>query len=472
LIFLVGTTLFVPLLFVREFYWISMKVLCYVRPWNYKQFKCLAGNIVPNASLAFCSEHPSVDFSGLSANYYSHLNNNSLVSDLSGAEQDDFIARCRLLRVLDKPEAIKHLAAMGQAIRELLAKEQPSVVLSLMVDSYLMDLLRYYCDRLGINFLGLVPTFVNGYFRVTARGEATFNPSADAYDTHGVKQALLDPLYAPVFNANSLASPLRGILRRWAANIARIPYFYIKRHLLKDPCNYHYWAAQVVSRQLFNYFPPSDPGCNAWLETLQNVDKPILYIPLQMVPEATVDYWCNNVEVIDYYTQMERLIAKHHKVFQIVIKEHPSVMGSRPSGFYQRLARDKRLTVVPTYTSSNEVLTVADAVLVWTGSVGFEAALRGKSVICLGDPYYLYGSRFLKINPATDSSVIYEHIQEVKSQPVTPEEQDGLINYLATQLFVGNFKNNGTWSEHSEKDMDDCRAMAKSLRALLECDTV
>ncbi|WP_172149235.1 capsular polysaccharide export protein, LipB/KpsS family [Pseudomonas tumuqii] len=449
-----------------------MKILCYVRPWNYKQFKCLAGNIAPNASLAFCSEHPVVDFSGLSAIYYFYLSNNSLVSDFSGTEQDDFIARCRLLRALDKPEAIRHLAAMGQAIQELLAKEQPSVVLSLMVDSYLMDLLRYYCDRLGVKFIGLVPTFVNGYFRVTARGEATFNPSADACDTHGVKQVLLDPLYAPEFNASSLSSPLRGILRRWAANIARVPYFYIKRHLLKDPYNYHYWAAQVVSRQLVNYFPPSDPGNNAWLETLQNIDKPILYIPLQMVPEATVDYWCNDVEVIDYYTQLERFITKYHSAFQIVIKEHPSVMASRPLGFYRRLAADKRVTVVPTYTASNEVLAVADAVLVWTGSVGFEAALRGKSVICLGNPYYLYGSRFLKINPATDSNVIYAHIQQVKSRPVTSVEQDELIEHLAAQLFPGHFKNNGTWSEHSEKDLTDCKAMAKSLSVLFECGLV
>nr|WP_298164623.1 hypothetical protein [uncultured Pseudomonas sp.] len=432
----------------------------------------MAEIIVPNTPLVFCSEHPVVDFLGLSAIYYSNLSDNAPASDLSGEEQDDFISRCRLLRALDKPEATRHLTAMGNAVKEILVKEQPSVVLSLMVDSYIMDLLRYYCDRLGVKFVGLVPTFVNGYFRVTARGEATFNPSPDACDAQSVKQALLDPMYAPVFNAKSLASPLRSMLRRWAANIARVPYFYIKRHLLRDPYNYHYWAAQIVSSGLFNFFPPSDPGDNDWLEILQNIDKPVLYIPLQMVPEATVDYWCNNVEVIDYYAQMERFIARHHNTFQIVIKEHPSVMGSRPLGFYQRLARDKRITVVPTYTSSNEVLTVADAVLVWTGSVGFEAALRGKSVICLGDPYYLHGSRFLKINPATESSVIYEHIQAVKAQPVTPEEQDELINCLATQLFVGHFKNNGTWSEHSEKDLADCKVMAKSLRALLECDAV
>lgn len=444
-----------------------MKILCYVRPWNYEQFKYMAENIAPNTPLVFCSEHPVVDFLGLSAMYYFNLSNSISASDLSDEEQDDFIARCRLLRALDKAEAARHLAAMGNAVKELLVKEQPSVVLSLMVDSYIMDLLRHYCERLGVKFVGLVPTFVNGYFRVTSRGEATFNPSAGACDAQGVKQALLDPMYAPVFNAKSLASPLRSMLRRWAANIARVPYFYIKRHLLRDPYNYHYWAAQIVSSGLFNFIPPSDPGDNDWLEILQNIDKPVLYIPLQMVPEATVDYWCNRVEVIDYYTQMESFIAKHHNTFQIVIKEHPSVMGSRPLGFYRRLARDKRVTVVPTYTSSNEVLTVADAVLVWTGSVGFEAALRGKSVICLGDPYYLYGARFLKINPATESSVIYEHIQVVKAQPVTPEEQDELINYLTTQLFCGHFKNNGTWSEYSEKDLADCREMASSLRTLL-----
>lgn len=449
-----------------------MKILCYVRPWNYNQLKCMAENIVSNASLVFCSEHPVVDFSGLSAIYYSNLSNSTPVSELSGEEQCDFISRCRLLRALDKPEATRHLTAMGNAVKELLVKEQPGVVLSLMVDSYIIDLLRYYCDHLGIKFVGLVPTFVNGYFRVTSRGEATFNPSTDACDAQGVKQALLDPMYVPVFNSRSLASPMRSMLRRWAANIARVPYFYTKRHLMRDPYNYHYWAAQIVSSGLFNFFPPSDPGDNDWLGLLQSIDKPILYVPLQMVPEATVDYWCSNVEVIDYYAQLECFITKHHNMFQIVIKEHPSVMGSRPRGFYQRLARDKRITVVPTYTSSNEVLAVADAVLIWTGSVGFEAALRGKSVICLGDPYYLHGSRFLKINPTTDSSVINEHIQSVKSHPVIPEEQDELISYLATQLFFGHFKNDGTWSEHSEKDLVDCKVMANSLRVLLECNVV
>ena len=449
-----------------------MKVLCYVRPWNYKQFKCMAENISPSSSLVFCSEHPVVDFLGLSAIYYSNLSGSASVSDLSVEEQGDFISRCRLLRALDKPEAIRHLTAMGNAVRDLLVKEKPSVVLSLMVDSYIMDLMRHYCSRLGFRFIGLVPTFVNGYFRVTARGEATFNPGADSCDAQSVKKALLDPMYAPVFNAKSLASPLRSIMRRWAANIARIPYFYIKRHFLKDPYNYHYWAAQIVSSGLFNFFPPSDPGNNDWLKTIHNIDRPVLYIPLQMVPEATVDYWCNNVEVIDYYEQMERFISKHHTVFQILIKEHPSVMGSRPFGFYQRLARDKRVTVVPTYTPSNEVLAMADAVLVWTGSVGFEAALRGKSVICLGDPYYLHGSRFLKIKPTTESSVINEHIQVTKAQPVTPEEQDRLIDYLAAQLFLGYFKNDGTWSEYSEKDLADCKVMASSLRALLGCDAV
>ncbi|WP_312257210.1 capsular polysaccharide export protein, LipB/KpsS family [Stutzerimonas nitrititolerans] len=449
-----------------------MKILCYIRPWNKEQFECLAKSLEPSAGVIFCSEHASVDAVGLRAAYYANLTDGNIVSDLTPGEQDDFILRCRLLRTLDRPEAVRHLLAMGHAVKELLVKEQPCVVLSLMVDSYIMDLLRHYCESLGFKFVGLVPTFVNGYFRVTARGEPNYNPCADACNIQGIKQALLDPMYAPAFNAKALASPLRGMLRRWAANIARVPYFYVKRHLLKDPYNYHYWAAQIVSSSLFNFFPPSDPGDTDWLSTIQNIDKPVLYIPLQMVPEATVDYWCNNVEVVDYYAQMERFISKHHNAFQIVIKEHPSVMSSRPFGFYQRLARDKRVTVVPTYTPSNEVLAMADAVLVWTGSVGFEAALRGKSVICLGDPYYLYGSRFLKINPTTESGVINEHIQVTKAQPVSPEEQDELISYLATQLFLGNFKNDGTWSEYSEKDLTDCKVMANSLRALLECDVV
>jgi hypothetical protein len=445
-----------------------MKILCYVRPWSYRQFRCLAENLKPDASLLFCSEHPKVDFSNLSSAYYKGLLDSNINSYLTDEERDDFIARCRLLRALERSEAIRHLTAMEQAVRELLARERPQVVLSVMVDSYLIDLLRLYCIRLEIKFIGIVPSFVNGFFRVTARGEINYNPGANVSAGADIKKALINPLYSPAFNSKSQARPLYNEVRRWAANIARVPFFFIKRHFLRDPYNYHYWAAQIVSSDLININPPSDPGDIFWVDKLKDCNKPILFIPLQMFPEATVDYWCSNIEVVNYYEVFDRFIERHSESFQLVVKEHPSVMGSRPRGFYRRLSLDKRIIVVPTYTPSNQVLTKSDGVVVWTGSVGFEAALRGKPVICLGDPYYAYGARFLKISPSTKSEVIASHIVATKSLDNSSCEQDELVSHLVSQLFFGFFKNDGTWSDLNDKDVSDCKNMAASLRCLLD----
>ena len=85
------------------------------------------------------------------------------------------------------------------------------------------------------------------------------------------------------------------------------------------------------------FFPPRDIGNTGWEKELKYKEKPSLYIPLQMFPEITVDYWCKNLEAIKYYETLEKLINKLHNNFSLFIKEHPDVMGSRPKNFYSKI---------------------------------------------------------------------------------------------------------------------------------------
>ena len=50
-----------------------------------------------------------------------------------------------------------------------------------------------------------------------------------------------------------------------------------------------YWATQLISMQWFHLFPQLSLGIKNWNEELVKVNKKIIYIPLQMYPEATVD---------------------------------------------------------------------------------------------------------------------------------------------------------------------------------------
>lgn len=447
----------------------TANVLCYVRPWNAEQFKYMVGRIEQGARVLGCSEHDSEDNAGLRDGYYNYLKKGrSLtfenVSEISIDEFRDIILRCRLLRKLDADQARTHVVAMALSMRDVFVKVNPILVYSLTVDSYVMDLLRVFSLVNGVKFVAFIGTFVNGYYRVSARGESTQNATPEQNFVDMAKAKLLKSDYVPAFNNKSLSNPRRSVYRRWAANVARIPYFWLKRHLVGDRYNYHYWASQMVALEQLNMFPPTDPGTDLWRQKLLESDKPSLFIPLQMFPECTVDYWCQNVEVIKYYTVLNDLVDKLNKDFHVLVKEHPSVMGSRPARFYRQLKKDPRITVVPTYTSSNDVLGKVDSVLVWTGTVGFEALLRGIAVFGLSTPYYAYGKRFANVGLTPDVAKMIQHVELCKLHPITVQEQEGLLGHLGKQLYKGSFTNDGTWTLDKAEHLHDVEVMVDSFQ--------
>jgi hypothetical protein len=428
----------------------------------------LAREVFPDAGIIACSEHSSVDKSGLRAAYYRELGGGVPDSGLlSPAEEADFIARCRLLRKLPQKTATRHLRAMAVAVDAVLRQKRPSHVLSLTVDSFVIDLLRYFAARAGIQFIGLVGCFVNGCFRVTARGESYLNPAPVVEPLMSMKERILDPAYTPAFNQKALANPRLGAIRRWALTLARIPYFFAKRHLSGDRYNYHYWSSEVVSRGHATLFPPRDPGTQDWKRRLDDDRRPKVFVPLQMFPECTIDYWCEDIDAIDYYARLEDFIASHHRGVQVVVKEHPSVYPSRPPGFYARLALDPRVVVVPTYAHSNAVLAEVDGVLVWTGTVGFEAALRGKAVLTMSNSYYVTGDRFLKVDASTPTADIIAHLARCEAQAITDAQQSELLIHLASRLYRGAFLNDGSWLPTRARDLKDLDTMAASLKSLV-----
>lgn len=426
-------------------------ILSYVRPWNVEQFTFLASQMSPGNRVVRASEHAKIDEAGISRRYYLNLKryaqeNDGMPSGLLPDQVADVIARCRLLRRLPRGEAQRHVWAMAQAVEETLDQLAPALIVSLTIDSYVMDLLRILAGVRGIRFVAFISTFVNGCFRISARGEPTVFGLADAALVDELRDKLLKEDYAPAFNSKSLSNPRRSVYRRWAANIARVPWFWMKRVISGDYYNYHYWVSQQLSLEQLHWLPPADPGDESWLGKLKASSRPSIFIPLQMFPECTVDYWCQDVRVIDYYVVLDKLLDKLSSRFNVVIKEHPSVMGSRPTGFYSRLAKDPRVTVVPTYTPSNLVLKEADAVLVWTGSVGFESILRGKPVFGLATPFYASGERFMSIDMEPDLDAMAEHIAHCQANPISVDEQNAILGHLASQLLRGDFINFGTWT--------------------------
>jgi hypothetical protein len=84
----------------------------------------------------------------------------------------EIICRCRLLRSLERRMAISMIDAMAYSVNQLLEKVNPKFIISLRVDSYVLDIVDREAKKRGIEYLGVWKSaFKKGYFFVTSRGE-------------------------------------------------------------------------------------------------------------------------------------------------------------------------------------------------------------------------------------------------------------------------------------------------------------
>ena len=443
-----------------------MKILCHVSPWCQEYFRVVSKGFDATAEVVFCSSYRSLDQTRLTRLYKSRYSKLNLSADAKIADADlDVISRCRLLRTLKPVHAAQHVHAMRFAVREMLSDVQPDVLLSQTTDQYLHHLLFEECALRGIPAFGIVQTFVNGYFRVSNMGERHSARTAPIDECSAVLTRLEDKNYVPQFIAKQKKNLAKAYRRAWLSNIARVIFFGARRRLTRDLLNYHYWAS---SRAMFfnhvHLIPARELGDPNWEAALRQDKRPSIFVPLQFFPEATIDYWVTDRRFIDYERSLLDLLTRLSSVFRFVVKEHPGVWGHRHPSLYQRLVRIPGLVFCPTNVAAQDCVGNCDAVLVWTGSVGFEAALRGKPVLTVTRPYYLSGERFMQIDFETTASEICDHISNINSRPIEAEEKIELVQYLLDGLEPGRIQIDGSFSASQKSDVSAALAVGARLR--------
>ena len=125
------------------------------------------------------------------------------------------------------------------------------------------------------------------------------------------------------------------------------------------------------------------------------VSEPYVYFPLNMQPERSTSPQGGVFQ--DQILVAETVAAALPEGWKLVIKEHPSqwwlrgktrYSSARYKGFYRRLARIPKAILAPTFTNTFELTKGARAVVVITGTPGWEAILRNIPVIVFGIPWY------------------------------------------------------------------------------------
>lgn len=448
------------------------RVMCHVGPWSLEHYRFIAGELAPGANLTVVSGHPKCDQVGFFTRYIDFITQATHTGAATLQPEDlEIILRCRLLRVISRDDAIQHLSAARRAAGAVLDEQKPELILSETIDSYVMDALYAEARVRGIPFIGLVPTFISGYFRVSARGE--YVPSREVDDTEAdeVLDRLLQKSYRPDFIKSSDRKLMLHATGRWLRNLIKVPYFALKRLNRLERFNYHNWATLHVSMEWMHAMPALFLGRSDWRDRAGQSEKPVIYVPLQMFPEATIDYWCEDLKAIDYHVYLLRLLEHLGHHFTLLVKEHPNVLGYRNPRLYKQLMELPSVVLAPTTANSHDLIEAANAVLVWTGSVGFEAAIRGKPVLTTCRPYYQTGPLFRHVDLTTAADDINDFMRTAAKVDLDATRRL-MIKHALSGTLPGRYIIDGSWRSDNPEHVRYAINIAQQLRRHLTFNDV
>jgi hypothetical protein len=166
------------------------------------------------------------------------------------------------------------------------------------------------------------------------------------------------------------------------------------------------------------------------------------YFPLHVDPEASTMVLAPMHT--DQLAVVEALVKSLPLSMDLVVKEHSPMLGLRPRGFYQWLARMPGVVLASPFENSLELMKISAFTAVITGTAAWEAMRLKRPVLIIGaSPYLAIGQGFVHCSDLSDLPATVA--QALSSVPATDER---LELYLAalydlsfefpTELFWGN----------------------------------
>lgn len=359
------------------------------------------------------------------------------------AEVRDVIARCRLLRWLPPKQARSMVAAMEEAFSKVLDETHPKVVVSFPIDRYVSDVLERLAQRRGIPYVELTASLVSGMCMLMHRGQLikTSPPPSEEVLAQQIR-IIANPTFTPSY----INTSKRYFRIRW---VRIFTYFKIRgwgfKHiswLKRDPRNLHYMDAQsfLAHKPRLRDLKVLDLIDWNWRDSLEVFPKSRrVFFGLQLFPEASIDYWLENIRLIDY----ENLVVRAAKAFSeqgylILVKDHPSQFGFRQHELIDRLKAIANVVFLPYEISGNEVVSLVDANFTLTGTLGLQSALLGlKSVV--SQTYYVTEGDFIHFGDSSEIEDLPSRLVSWQGVRDLPARQRNILSNLLEGSFEGDF---------------------------------
>lgn len=126
-------------------------------------------------------------------------------------------------------------------------------------------------------------------------------------------------------------------------------------------------------------------GVNDLYESV-DLNENFVFFPLHLEPELSL------LVLAPFYSDQQyviKQIARSLPVgYRLYVKEHPLMVPYRPRAYYEELKKIPNVKLINPTVTGFEIIPHAKLITTITGTVGWEATLLQKPVICFGDVFY------------------------------------------------------------------------------------
>lgn len=355
----------------------------------------------------------------------------------------ELIQRCRCLRRQEPGLARRMIGAALVAWEETLDRVQPQLFLSFRVDYFVLDVVERLLTARNIPYVSAAFSPFSGLVLFTARGRPIQigEPSPAEVDCR------LAELTKPEYLAPAVSREKRYSRREVLRHVAyyalrdlavtldgwrrddRLSYRHLYQHRHFGPTRFR-WQNHAVR----DLFAPDWRERSARFPAENRV-----FLALQVNPESTIDYYVDELELIDYQRVAEQFVRTMTAAgYFVLIKDHPNMFGRRRPDFFRPLLDQPNTCLVPTWDSSVQLIDYCHVTFTWTGTVGLQAALAGRCSIVV-QPIYYTPDRFLKINRLSDIATLPRQIAAWHPPVRLDEANHALIAHLLTACAPGHY---------------------------------
>jgi len=407
-------------------------VLVFCRDYLVPDFKKAVKPLEKLYSFHFLTDGTYPDVQDTRRRFYARI---KTPNQLSGWQEDDeknTIVRCRLLRGLHHEQAAKMLHSMGSVLMEELNKINPAFVFGQMVDEYSTYLMAELAHRRGIKYIGVCQSYFLNRIQITQFWNGSPYPCRLVTDSEA-KEAL-EVVADRTFRQNyhlkdtySIYQHLISVIRYKFKSII----FPILATIKRDPYNLHYSILPFVAdRRALKDFPRDIDFHPDWMELAKQAvaknGRPIVYIPLGYFPECSIDYWIKNTKIINYESVIVEICKTLSVNFNVLVKEHPHMLGARNRQFYSALKKISNVISIPPSEFSHDVCMLADVILIGGGSIGIESFVRGKAIASFCDTSYWYRASNAEFLDLATLETWTAALQQLISRHRSPSERQKL----------------------------------------------